>query len=131
MNIMWNFCVSLPDQLQAVYGPAEIKVAGGLSMATVELIVDRVIEVPSAGEKFWALNARVLLRDTILALSKTGSFSSKDLLYAAVDMPFDQLSQLDEGTQAQAFMNSATQKTGAGIRAVMAQCLEASMKEAA
>jgi len=131
MNIMWNLCVSLPDQLQAVYGPAEVKVVDGLSMAAVEQLVDRVIEVPSTGEKFWALNARVLLRDTILALSKTGSFSSKDLWHAAVEMPFHQLAQLVKGTQAQAFMNCDTQKTGVGIRAVMAKCLEASMQEAA
>jgi len=53
----------------------------------LDKVAAALIEEPTGGEKFWALNARVLLRDIMKSLLAKGSMTNKELYHAVAAMP--------------------------------------------
>lgn len=81
------------------------------------LLAEALVELPSAGERFWCYNARILFRDLITKLADAGKTTNADLYHAAVKLPLDELAALLAGEHGGALMDPRAEKTAIGIRA--------------
>ncbi|MFH1987386.1 MAG: type IV secretion system DNA-binding domain-containing protein [Pseudomonadota bacterium] len=84
---------------------------------SLDAIAEGLIDDPVGGDKFWAVNARIVFRDIVTRLSELGQETNERLYYWAAKAPLADLHAFLKGKHGGTLMNPDAETTAMGIRA--------------